>query len=50
MPGGRSEWPEHPFCNPRCRTIDLGRWLDERYRIPEPERESAPGSDDSETP
>ena len=50
MPGGRSEWPEHPFCSPRCRTIDLGRWLDERYRIPEPERESSPDSDDSEIP
>jgi len=23
-----------PFCTERCRTIDLGRWLDERYRIP----------------
>ena len=23
-----------PFCSERCRTIDLGRWLDERYRIP----------------
>jgi endogenous inhibitor of DNA gyrase (YacG/DUF329 family) len=50
MPGERSEWSEHPFCSPRCRTIDLGRWLDERYRIPEPERESSPDSDDSEIP
>jgi endogenous inhibitor of DNA gyrase (YacG/DUF329 family) len=50
MPGACSKWPEHPFCSPRCRTIDLGRWLDERYRIPEPERESAPDSDDSEIP
>ena len=23
-----------PFCNERCRAIDLGNWLDERYRIP----------------
>jgi hypothetical protein len=22
-----------PFCSPRCRTIDLGKWIDERYRI-----------------
>jgi endogenous inhibitor of DNA gyrase (YacG/DUF329 family) len=28
-----AEWPEFPFCSARCRTIDLGRWLDERYRI-----------------
>lgn len=23
-----------PFCSERCRTIDLGRWLDEAYGIP----------------
>ncbi|HXQ52371.1 MAG TPA: DNA gyrase inhibitor YacG [Stellaceae bacterium] len=23
-----------PFCSARCRTIDLGRWIDGRYRIP----------------
>lgn len=22
-----------PFCSERCRSIDLGRWLSERYRI-----------------
>jgi endogenous inhibitor of DNA gyrase (YacG/DUF329 family) len=31
-----------PFCSPRCRQIDLGRWLDEGYRVPvEREREEA---------
>ena len=24
-----------PFCSERCRTIDLARWLDERYHVPE---------------
>jgi endogenous inhibitor of DNA gyrase (YacG/DUF329 family) len=24
----------HPFCSERCRLIDLGRWLGEKYRIP----------------
>ena len=24
-----------PFCSERCRTIDLGRWLDEAYGLPE---------------
>ena len=24
-----------PFCSERCRTIDLGRWLDEGYALPE---------------
>jgi len=23
-----------PFCGERCRIIDLGVWLDERYSIP----------------
>lgn len=23
-----------PFCSDRCRTIDLGRWLDGKYQIP----------------
>jgi len=25
--------PHRPFCSVTCRLIDLGRWLDERYRI-----------------
>jgi uncharacterized protein len=29
-----------PFCSQRCRLIDLGRWLDEKYGMPiEPEEE-----------
>jgi hypothetical protein len=23
-----------PFCSQRCKSIDLGRWLDERYSLP----------------
>lgn len=23
-----------PFCSERCRLVDLGNWLDERYRVP----------------
>jgi hypothetical protein len=22
-----------PFCSERCRLVDLGSWLDERYRV-----------------
>jgi hypothetical protein len=38
-PGCRKEttWednPYRPFCSDRCRLIDLGRWAQERYRIP----------------
>ncbi len=35
-----------PFCSDRCRRIDLGRWLDERYTLPV-ERAEDPDSDDS---
>jgi hypothetical protein len=30
----RADWPDFPFCSRRCRTIDLGRWLGEEYRLP----------------
>ncbi len=23
-----------PFCSPRCKQIDLGRWFNEEYRLP----------------
>jgi endogenous inhibitor of DNA gyrase (YacG/DUF329 family) len=26
--------PSFPFCGERCKLIDLGRWLGERYQIP----------------
>jgi endogenous inhibitor of DNA gyrase (YacG/DUF329 family) len=28
-----ADWPQFPFCSARCQTIDLGRWLGERYRV-----------------
>ena len=34
--------PARPFCSQRCRLVDLGRWLDERYPLsgdPEDERD-----------
>jgi endogenous inhibitor of DNA gyrase (YacG/DUF329 family) len=36
-----------PFCSPRCRQIDLGRWLDERYGYPLPRHddEDEPGDE-----
>ena len=30
---GPKEWPDWPFCSPRCKLIDLGRWLGEQYRL-----------------
>ena len=31
-----AELPYLPFCSARCKRIDLGRWLGEKYRIPDP--------------
>lgn len=31
--------PGYPFCSERCRLIDLGRWLNEDYRVPTDERQ-----------
>ncbi|NBT13515.1 MAG: DNA gyrase inhibitor YacG [Planctomycetia bacterium] len=39
--------PTVPFCSDRCRLIDLGRWLDESYAVPEPKR-PADDADDEE--
>lgn len=29
----RATHPTFPFCSPRCRAVDLGRWLGEEYRV-----------------
>lgn len=36
--GQPAEWPDYPFCSGRCRKIDLGRWLGEKYGIPAEEQ------------
>lgn len=28
--------PNFPFCSKRCKSIDLGKWLNEEYRISTP--------------
>ena len=28
--------PTRPFCSLTCKLRDLGKWLDERYRVPGP--------------
>ena len=53
MPGVMADWPDYPFCTARCRKIDLGRWLSDRYRIPgrapaESEDESSAGETDNQ--
>ncbi|MBM4442949.1 MAG: DNA gyrase inhibitor YacG [Candidatus Rokubacteria bacterium] len=46
--GAGTSWqdnPQRPFCSLTCRLIDLGGWLDERYRIPS--RDDHTGSESS---
>ncbi|MFW5751415.1 MAG: DNA gyrase inhibitor YacG [Planctomycetota bacterium] len=31
--GGDAAPPSRPFCSERCRRLDLGAWVDERYRV-----------------
>jgi len=45
--GKPEEVDYRPFCSKRCADIDLGRWLDESYRIP---AEEAAELDDEEFP
>jgi len=42
--GKPADAAQRPFCSPRCRQIDLNRWLSEVYRVPAP-----PEPDDEET-
>ncbi|MBV8762504.1 MAG: DNA gyrase inhibitor YacG [Deltaproteobacteria bacterium] len=34
-----------PFCSERCHLVDLGRWLNEDYRIPDQPDTSGGGAD-----
>ena len=42
--------PTLPFCSDRCRLIDLGRWLDESYAVPEPPRSDEDDGDGEPPP
>ena len=47
------EWtgnPHRPFCSLECRLIDLGDWLDERYRVAGPELSTESEPPESEAP
>ena len=39
LEGQAAELPYRPFCSERCRTVDLGNWLDAAYRINAPVEE-----------
>ena len=48
--GAETSWdnnPFRPFCCERCKLIDLGNWLGERYRVPgPPSGDESPSNDD----
>ncbi len=37
--GGNEFWP---FCSERCKLLDLGNWVDERYRVPSQDSRPSP--------
>ena len=39
-----------PFCSRRCADVDLGRWLNESYRIPAESEDEAEDGPSEETP
>lgn len=43
--GERRPADPFPFCSFRCQMVDLGRWIDEEYRIPDGEDQSGGGVD-----
>ena len=41
--------PSFPFCSDRCKLVDLGRWIDGAYALPDkPQAETAGGPVDEE--
>ena len=46
-----TEWENNrhrPFCSDRCRSIDLGKWVEERYRISHQDSEANLFEDDED--
>ena len=35
--------PFRPFCSERCKLMDLGNWLSENYRVPDPQSDEKEG-------
>jgi endogenous inhibitor of DNA gyrase (YacG/DUF329 family) len=44
----RSANKAFPFCNARCKSIDLGKWLNEDYRVPATPDEAGEGDEGGE--
>ena len=46
----RSANKAFPFCSARCKSIDLGKWLNEDYRVPATPDEAGEGDEDAPAP
>ena len=44
----RSANKAFPFCNARCKSIDLGKWLSEDYRVPATPDEAGEGDESAD--
>jgi len=42
--------PYRPFCSERCKLVDLGRWVNEEYRVPGESSNLPPRTDQPATP
>ena len=38
--------PAFPFCSPRCRAVDLGKWVTGSYRVPGPPAPDQPPAEE----
>lgn len=41
--------PSFPFCSDRCRLVDLGRWIDGTYAVPDDVMAPTPSPDPTAT-
>jgi endogenous inhibitor of DNA gyrase (YacG/DUF329 family) len=41
----RAENAAFPFCSARCKQVELGKWLNEEYRVPTVEDDEDPGGE-----
>ena len=49
--GKKVDWkdnPYRPFCSERCKLVDLGKWVNEEYRVPGREVPSDPASNENQ--
>lgn len=44
------ENPFRPFCSERCKTVDLGAWATEQYRVAAVEQDDEPEAPSAEPP